>query len=95
MRKWLALVLLLTLLPGPTTVVAQGGGLYTYTYVVRETGWVDITTTFESNSSGISWVLVPKFQRYSLRVLSGSIEDHKLVENTNYYFYSNYTFSYS
>ncbi|MCS7103191.1 MAG: hypothetical protein NZ992_04835 [Candidatus Korarchaeum sp.] len=88
-------VLLLSLLPSPIIAVAQEGGLYTYTYVVRETGWVDITTRFESNSSGVSWVLVPKFQNYSLRVLSGSIEDYKLIENTNYYFYSNYTFSYS
>ncbi|RDD54179.1 MAG: hypothetical protein BA066_00040 [Candidatus Korarchaeota archaeon NZ13-K] len=95
MRKCLAVIVLIMLLPVPSFVAAQGGGLYTYTYIVRETGWIDITTRFESNGSGASWVLVPKFQKYSIRVLSGSIQDYRLIENTSYYFYSNYTFSYS
>jgi len=93
-RSALALILLITI-PYFQIAIADGRGIYTYIYTVKETGWIDILTRFESNSSGSSWVLVPKFQNYSLRVISGSISNEKIIENTSYYFYSNYTFSYS
>ncbi|WP_052568429.1 hypothetical protein [Candidatus Korarchaeum cryptofilum] len=95
MRRLAFALIILISIPYFQIAFADGKGIYTYTYTVKETGWVDIITRFESNSSGSSWVLVPKFQKYSLRVVSGSIKNEKVIENTSYYFYSNYTFSYS
>jgi hypothetical protein len=95
MRRAALALILLILIPYFQIAVAEGRGIYTYIYTVRETGWIDILTRFESNSSGSSWVLVPKFQNYSLKVVSGSVKSEKIIENTSYYFYSNYTFSYS
>ena len=46
------------------------------------------------DSSGTTWLLVPKFRSYNVSVLSGSMRDERLVRNTSYYFYSNLTFSY-
>ncbi len=73
----------------------EGKGLFTYTYIVRDSGWISITTEFESNNSGFTWVLVPKFRSYNITVVSGSIKNRKLIRNTSYYFYSNLTFSYT
>lgn len=94
----LYLILLLAIvsfLGDATSLKAQErGGLYTYTYTVKENGWIDITTKFQSNTSGTSWVLVPKFREYNLTVLSGEILNISIDNNTKYYFYSNFSFSY-
>ncbi len=94
----LCLILLLvvvSLLGDVTPLKAQKqGGLYTYTYTVRENGWIDIKTKFQSNVSGASWILVPKFREYNLTVLSGKILNISVDNNTKYYFYSNLSFSY-
>lgn len=95
MRKYVLLLLLMISLPFPQMALAQADSLYTYTYVVREDGWVNISTKFESNDSGASWVLLPKFERYSLNTLSGSIKNYNITNETSYYFYSNFSFSYS
>lgn len=95
MKRYALILLLLISLPVPQIALAQGDSLYTYTYVVKEDGWIDISTRFESNGSGISWVLVPKFQKYSINISSGSIKDYKIINETSYYFYSNFSFSYS
>ncbi len=95
--KWKYLLILITLLVIPPAFAshAEGRGLFIYTYTVKESGWIDITTEFESKSSGFTWVLVPKFRNYNMTVISGSITNSKLIENTSYYFYSNLTFSYT
>ncbi len=91
----LAIVLALpAVTPSLSIQQATGGGHYTYVFTVRESGWIDIVTKFNSTSAGSSWVLVPKFREYNFKVLSGSISEKKLIRNTSYYFYSNLTFSY-
>ncbi len=90
----LLLMILITLPNLPTILAQEGSGLFTYVYTVKDTGWIDILTTFESNSSGSTWILVPKFRDYNFTVLSGSIKEKKLIRDTTYYFYSNLTFSY-
>ncbi len=97
--KWKGLLILITLLVIPSFSVsashAEDKGLFTYIYTVRDSGWIDITTEFESNTSGFTWVLVPKFRGYNITVVSGSINNRNLIRNTSYYFYSNLTFSYT
>ncbi len=97
--KWKALTLLTMILMFPTVFPSaeQGGGNghYTYIYTVKESGWIDIVTRFNSTGEGRTWILVPKFRDYNFTVLSGSIKDKRLIRNTSYYFYSNLTFSYT
>ncbi len=97
--KWKGSLILIILLIVPSLPVyaAQRGskGLFIYTYTVRDSGWINVTTRFESNSSGFTWVLVPKFESYNISVISGSIKNRNLIRNTSYYFYSNLTFSYA
>ncbi len=87
----LALLLLLNVLP---STAEPDGGKYTYIYEVEETGWTHITIKFEGKAAGRSWLLVPKFREYKLKVLSGRIFDKKIINETEYYFYANFTFAY-
>ncbi|GEM_PF-911456 len=97
--KWKALILLTIVLTFPAMIPSaqqeEGSGHYTYIYTVKESGWIDIVTRFNSTGEGSTWVLVPKFRDYNFTVLSGSIKDKKLIRDTSYYFYSNLTFSYT
>ncbi len=88
----LALLLLVNLLP--TAAATPNRGKYTYVYEVEETGWTHITIKFEGKAAGSSWLLVPKFREYEINVLSGKITDKKVINETDYYFYANLTFSY-
>ncbi len=88
----LALLLLMNLVL--TVQLPQGGGKYTYVYEVEDTGWTHIMIKFEGKGAGKSWVLVPKFREYDLKLLSGSITEKRVINKTDYYFYANLTFSY-
>lgn len=94
--KFPFLLLLILMLPSPLPSLQQRArGHYTYIYTVKESGWIDIVTQFNSTSGGRTWVLVPKFRKFNFTVLSGSVKDKELIRNTSYYFYSNLTFSYT
>lgn len=95
MKSGLLFLLLLVLtLPMPLSSLQQRtSGHYTYIYTVKESGWVDIVTRFNSTSEGSTWVLVPKFSDFNFTVLSGSVTEKELIRDTSYYFYSNLTFS--
>ena len=89
-------LLIILIVPIPTLEIQaeDRGGLYEYTYVVHESGWIDIITRFRGDAAGKTWVLVPKFQEYEFKVLRGAIRNERLVKNTSYYFYSNLSFEY-
>ncbi len=80
-------------------VGCESVGTYVYTYVVHKSGWIDIKTEFRANGRGTSWVLVPKYDRYCLRIKSGKvlwkkIDVAKTRTGETFYFYDNLSFEY-
>jgi hypothetical protein len=84
----------------PTATGKPSSNSYNYKFTVNEDGftWVDIT--FQSaESTGSSWVIVPKFSPWSNVTLWGKITGSKLDETQNYvgenyYFYQVFEFSF-
>jgi len=75
-------------------------GSYHYKFVVDEDGFTWVTIDYESfETSGSSWVFVPKFSNWSNRTLSGRILQSEVVETeqvvgAEHYFYKAFTFSF-
>jgi len=75
-------------------------GSYHYKFVVDEDGFTRVTIDYESfETSGSSWVFVPKFSNWSNRTLSGRIFQSEVVETEHvvgeeHYFYKAFRFSF-
>ena len=75
-------------------------GLYHYKFVVDEDGFTRVTIDYESfETSGSSWVFVPKYSNWSTKTLSGRILQPEVVETKHvvgeeYYFYKAFKFSF-
>jgi hypothetical protein len=98
MSKIYVLVLLLLLIPF-AEVKGDNRPSLTYTFIVHESGLTDIIYRFSSESGGISWFLVPKFENYTVRLVRGnissSLKDAYTTSGEKFYFYKNFSFSYS
>ena len=98
MSKIYVLVLLLLLIPF-AEVKGDDRPSLTYTFIVHESGLTDIIYRFSSESGGISWFLVPKFENYTVRLVRGnissSLKDAYTTSGEKFYFYENFSFSYS
>jgi len=81
-------------------VKASPASAYYYRFDVDREGFTDVTINFYStDSSGDSWVFVPKFQDWNYSVTAGQISRSENVStdevvNQAYYFYQAFTFSY-
>ncbi|HIE15114.1 TPA: hypothetical protein EYP70_07570, partial [Candidatus Bathyarchaeota archaeon] len=75
-------------------------GLYIYNIILDDDGEAMVVINYTSTlSSGASWVLVPKFQRWENVTLRGRIKSWNLGETeefvgTDYYFYNVLNFTY-
>ena len=75
-------------------------GSYHYKFVVDEDGFTRVMIDYESfETSGSSWVFVPKFSNWSNRTLSGRILRSEVVETEHvvgaeHYFYKAFRFSF-
>jgi len=75
-------------------------GSYHYKFVVDEDGFTRVNIDYESfETSGSSWVFVPKFSNWSNRTLSGRILRSEVVETEHvvgaeHYFYKAFRFSF-
>lgn len=84
----------------PTTVGKASSNSYNYEFTVNEDGFTWVNITFQSaESTGSSWVFVPKFSLWNNITLSGRITESKLDEtkhyvNEDYYFYQVFEFSF-
>jgi tetratricopeptide (TPR) repeat protein len=79
---------------------ASAHGSYHYKFVINEDGFTWVTINYESpETSGSSWVFVPKFSNWSYRTLSGRILRSEVVETgdvvgAEHYFYEAFRFSF-
>lgn len=99
MSKLYAPILLLLLLAPFTEIKGDNRPSLTYTFVIHEDGLTDIVYRFSSESGGMSWFLVPKFENYTVRLLKGdinsSLKGAYTTSGEEFYFYKNFSFSYS
>ncbi|RLG55971.1 MAG: hypothetical protein DRN99_01110 [Thermoproteota archaeon] len=102
-RKCTVVLIAISLvLLAPTGYVSpQVGEEYVYRYRVYSNGTMEVTVTFRSTlPRGESWLLVPKFQNYTLEIMKGKLL-HKSIgraitsSGDEYIFYSNLTFEYT
>jgi len=82
------------------SVKASPASVYYYRFDVDREGFTDVTIKFNStDSSGDSWVFVPKFQDWNYSVTAGQISGSEIVDtdevvNQAYYFYQAFKFRY-
>jgi len=73
---------------------------YSYKFTVNAEGFTDVEVSFVStDASGSSWVIVPKFSRWTYIVTSGSVIQSQNLSTTDVgledlYFYKVFSFSY-
>jgi len=84
----------------PVTFGQFSSNSYDYKFTVNGDGFTTVEVTFQSaESSGSSWVVVPKFSSWNNVTISGKITESELEETQNYvgedyYFYQVFIFSY-
>ncbi len=84
----------------PVTFGQFSSNSYDYKFTVNGDGFTTVEVTFQSaESSGSSWVVVPKFSPWNNVTISGKITESELEETQNYvgedyYFYQVLIFSY-
>jgi len=73
---------------------------YSYKFTVNDEGFTDVEVNFAStDASGSSWVIVPKFSRWTYTVTSGSVLQTRNLSTTDVgledlYFYKVFSFSF-
>jgi len=93
----LIVISLATFFPSGTAAPSSS---YSYRFVVDRDGVTSISVGFESSdTTGSSWVFVPKFSSWSKSVTSGSVTQSQTVETNqvvdeDFYFYQAFQFSF-
>ncbi len=89
-----------TILLPVTKVSAATSGLYRYEFIVDSDGFTIVNITYTSQeSSGSSWVLVPRFSEWVNKTIKGAITDWSLRDSANvtdgsFYFYEAFFYSF-
>jgi len=100
LRLSLLLIIAISFTPFFSTGVAASSSSYYYKFEVDKNGSTSINVGFESSdTTGSSWVFVPKFSSWSRSVTVGSITQHQTMETNQvvtegYYFYQAFQFSF-
>ena len=93
MRGEASLLITLIILLSLTPYHAEDRPNYIYTYYVSRDGYINVTIDFTGSGDGYSWLLVPRYEPWDIKIVRGNLQE--LENKAVSVFYNNYSFYYS